>query len=529
MSDCQISRREFLKLSATLAGAALPLALDPWFNQPCVFQPDSASTALPNYLILVFDAWSARNVSLYGYPRQTMPNLERLAQKALVYHFHHAASNFTTPGTASILTGVYPWTHRALNVYGTTEQQFISNNLFSLLSEHYHTFGYTHNPLTHILLASLRSKAKQQRGIDQLFKISTNSQYIASFSDAWFDQDFEAAYQAELISLRNPDEPYGSLFFHPLDWLKRVIDEYSLKQANQGLFPRGLPAGWVGNLKTIFFTLEDTFNWLFKQISIQPSPFLGYIHVLPPHDPYNTRKEFVNRFDDQWLPLQKPAHFLGNLASDQKTMNRSRQFYDEYLLYVDAEFNRLYLALEKEGLLKNTILIVTSDHGEMFERNVVGHNAPLLYEPVTHVPLLVFHPQRQSQHIYSPTSAVDLLPTLLQATGLPIPDWCEGQALPGFLDEPTTDRASSIFAVQAIQNPKLQPLKKATLAVWRDQFKFTNYMGYPGFDDAFELYDLSNDPEELENLYEVQPNIAKELKAELETRRVKADTPYQSS
>ena len=68
-------------------------------------QPDSNH---PNVLIVVFDAWSALNCSLYGYPRDTTPNIKRLAEKGTVYHNHYAAGTWTIPGTSSLLTGALP-------------------------------------------------------------------------------------------------------------------------------------------------------------------------------------------------------------------------------------------------------------------------------------------------------------------------------------------------------------------------------------------------------------------------------------
>jgi arylsulfatase A-like enzyme len=75
---------------------------------------------LPNVIIILFDALCAFNLSAYGYPRQTSPNMERFASRATVYHNHHSAGNYTTPSTASLFTSTYPWTHRALNLNSLT-------------------------------------------------------------------------------------------------------------------------------------------------------------------------------------------------------------------------------------------------------------------------------------------------------------------------------------------------------------------------------------------------------------------------
>ena len=110
---------------------------------------------LPNILILVLDAFSACHISFYGYRRQTAPNLARFANRATVSHSHYAAGNFTTPGTASLLTGTYPWSHHALHIQGTTLDEFRNKNIFSLLgAKGYFRIGFSHNIVAMSLLIS---------------------------------------------------------------------------------------------------------------------------------------------------------------------------------------------------------------------------------------------------------------------------------------------------------------------------------------------------------------------------------------
>ena len=104
-----------------------------------------------------------------------------------------------------------------------------------------------------------------------------------------------------------------------------------------------------------------------------PQPFVAYFHLFPPHEPYCPRREFVGRFDDGWTPLEKETRRLspGYL---QKNLNQWRMEYDEYVAHTDAEFGRLNAFLARIGLLDNSIVIVTSDHGQLFERGVHGHD-----------------------------------------------------------------------------------------------------------------------------------------------------------
>ena len=133
---------------------------------------------------------------------------------------------------------------------------------------------------------------------------------------------------------------------------------------------------------------------------------MAYFHYLPPHDPYHTSVEFYNRFrGDSYEPPDKPADIFAHKTAPNAL--ESRREYDEYILYVDQQFGRLYDALRASGLLENTWLVFTSDHGEMLERGIIGHVTEVLYQPVIRVPLLIFEPGRDAgMDIRTPTSAV---------------------------------------------------------------------------------------------------------------------------
>jgi arylsulfatase A-like enzyme len=268
----------------------------------------------------------------------------------------------------------------------------------------------------------------------------------------------------------------------------------------------------------VFFLLEEIIDGLSDLLMRSAKPFLAYFHLYPPHDPYCPRREFVGAFDDGWAPAAKPQHVLSPHI-DQAQLDRQRIEYDEYIAYVDAEFGRFLDFMHNSGLLENSYLVITSDHGEMFERGVYGHTTELLYDTVVRVPLLISAPgQQQRRDVYKNTSGVDLMPTLLHALGQPVPEWCEGVALP-IGDLAGNDRALAhdrpIFSLEAKTNPSFAPLKTYTASLVRDRYKLIYYTGYEKLDDAYELYDMINDPEERENLYTPNQSIASELAFEL--------------
>jgi arylsulfatase A-like enzyme len=219
-------------------------------------------------------------------------------------------------------------------------------------------------------------------------------------------------------------------------------------------------------------------------------------------------------FEDGRVFPEKETHFFSENISHEKLQTLCRK-YDEYLAYVDAEFGRLYDALERSGQLENTYLILTSDHGQMFERGIHGHVTPVLYEPLIDVPLIIAQPgQSKREDVYGLTSAVDILPTLLYLSGSSIPGWVDGQILPG-IGEPAEPQRS-VFALEAKDSSLRGALEQGTVAMIQDSYKLIHYFGYPGYEDVYELYDLQADPEELVNLHELMPEIVKEFGVVLE-------------
>ena len=510
----RMDRRQFLR---TIVGLVFSLAGQPGLRARKASSHIGNQKA-PNILILVFDAFSARNASIYGYARETTPNLEQFADGAIVYHRNYSAGNFTNPGTASLLTGTYPWTHRALHLRDSVSRDAVRTNMFSsFAAAQYHRIAYSHNLQVTGLLDDFRPDLEELMRTRQLCLMDSQ------LSDLLFLKDHNVAIWRERLFRGGgtvlPSTP-TSMLLYPLH--KRIWLAYRgmLEGHYKDLFPRGLPT-----LHDQVFLLEDAIDWLIEGLDRMPRPFLAYFHLLPPHDPYNTRREFVDRFDDGWQALAKEEHFLSDRQSDEY-LSEKRRLYDEYIAYADAEFGRLYRSMAHSGLLDDTYVVLTSDHGEMFERGIWGHITPTLYEPVVHVPLLIFRPgQRQREDVYVPSSGVDLLPTLLHATGQPIPDWCEGRVLPPF-GEPGALSDRSAYVVEAKSNRKQGPLTKASVAMIKGRHKLVHYLGYFGYEDEYELYDLVNDTEETEDLYPSGGALVRELRDELQAKIQEINQPY---
>jgi arylsulfatase A-like enzyme len=516
-----LTKREFLKLLALLPPS--------FYLSRGLFQEPDRPLLDPNaknVLVIVFDALSATNVSLYGYSRPTMPNLARLAERGTVYHNHYAAGNWTVPGTASLLTGTYPWTHRAFtDGVRLVAKDKESHNVFNLFDQYFRA-GYSHNGNVDNFLHQFSHYIDKLENQTELFI----ENYLSL--DRYFPLDNDIAPITWDRMMEEDDKGYTySLFFAPF------YQKYSenLKKKFLVNFPRGLPHTGVDDN----FLLEVGIDWLISELNTIQRPFLGYFHFLPPHRPYNTRREFINVFKNDAVGayMDKPkSFFIGSGEVDEpvnlKNQAKQRQFYDEFILYADSELGRLYDWLEKSGMLENTWLVFTSDHGEMCERGIFGHRTPVLYQPIVQVPLIIMEPgQKTRRDVFTPTSAVDLLPTLLKVTNQKIPDWAEGTVMEPFSDSPSAaDR--SIYALEAKYSDPFGVLNPATTMLVKGNYKLTHYFGYEQLGKTrrlFELYDVENDPEELKNIYDPNWQTAKQLQDELLEKIKEVDKPYQKN
>lgn len=505
----QFTRRDFLKLAAMLP--LTPLAA----NMPVLqIGREQSNPTLPNVIFILFDAFSASHLSLYGYPRHTTPNMDRFASRATVYHNHHSAGNFTSPSTASLFTGTYPWTHRAFSLGGLINPAVQPHNIFRLFDGIYNQAAFTQNIYVDLLLYQFEQFLAHHLNLDSFSLVGH------TFYDKLFRNDAINGLKSYDEFLFKREQAHGSLLLSLFNDISVLFGANFYAEQMRELHPEGLPR--LANTDVYFLNGEVT-DGLITLLGELRQPTFTYLHLLPPHAPYMPTSQFLGKFADGWSPAAQKRHRLG-ARIPQERVDSQRQVYDEFIANIDADFGRLLDSMEQSGLLENSYVILTSDHGEMFEKGVIGHSTALVSEPVIRIPLIISQPgQRQRKDVHALTSNIDLLPSLLTIAGLPIPDWCEGFALPEMGGSTQDDR--SIFVVEAKKNNAYEPLTKATTAMIRGAYKLIHYQGYQHYNDNYEFYDLDRDPLELDNLYPDHP-AAKIMQDELDQKQAEADHPY---
>lgn len=264
--------------------------------------------------------------------------------------------------------------------------------------------------------------------------------------------------------------------------------------------------------------------WLEKVDRSQPFFFL--VHYLDPHSDYGALPEFAAPFVE---PYEGPAtgkseqlfeHIQGFRRFSPEDARHLGNLYDAGVRQQDAELEKLFAALERAGLLADTLVVLTSDHGEEFlEHGGVMHGLAQ-YEESVRVPLLLWGPGVPADvRVPAGVSLVDLMPTALDLLGLPAPAGLDGISLRPLWEAPEVERAPRALFIEADMDPPGPTARTMVpgddMAVRRGKHKLV----LDSKTGAVRLYDLEWDPGETRDVQAEFPELVRELRLELERFR----------
>ena len=438
-------------------GAAVPLWRFARERQALAKLPEAARGA-PNVLILIWDTARALNLSLYGYERETTPNLERLASRGMVFDRAFATAPWTLPSHVSMLTGRYPHEmsagrRRPLDPsHGSLAQAFARHG--------YSTGAFTGN----------------------LFYGASNYGLDRGFT--WYDD--RPATNAMVIAQKYWLTNASAL------WVRE-------RQFNRQPLQRRLASDVSASL----------FRWIGRQGG---RPFFAFVNHFDAHQPYLPPAPF-----DQAFSKTRGQHWIDDLPRTYPpdVLRELTDAYDGSLQYLDHELGRLLAKLDEMGVRDNTMVIVTADHGEEFGEHgpeLVGHQKSL-YSHVLLVPLVIVFPGRVRPGIRrsEPVSIRDLPATVVDAVGLKDDATFPGSSLLTFATGGVSPDATA---------PRLSEVEKHGMAArgrsWPasagDMFSLAsqNYHYIVDGKGAEQLYDLTDDVRETRNLAHL-PEMAERL------------------
>ncbi len=407
--------------------------------------------AKPNILVLLMDTLRADRLGCYGYGKATSPIVDRLAERGTLFTRCYAPSDYTQASTASLFTGQYPLAHGYVNSDYVLEEPNLT------MAEIFRDAGYT-----------------------------------------------TAAFIANGLAGR----------------------KYRMDQGFHEHFEK--------NRASAFELAEAAREFIGRQSSPGSPPFLAYLHFLDVHDPHRIPAADFSRladpaafvFDMQDTLLLESMAMRAWWSTVQKWRDEGEEFeqvaryfedysdlYDSSIAYWDEAVGSILESLVRNGLDRNTVIVITSDHGEqLLEHGFFGH-ANSGYDVGLHVPLVIFDPADDGsrQRISRPVSLIDVLPTLLARAGMPVPEQVQGRTLWPFSDgsggagDGRPIYSEGTFFANRPVGTMIQTLREGRWKLILDRLR-----------DSKELYDLRRDPGESRNLLGTEAAVAARLYGELQ-------------
>ena len=420
----------------------------------------ASPTPAPNVLLIVWDTVRTSHLSLYGYGRRTTPNLEKWAETSAIFDRAASTSPWTLPSHASMFTGRWP---QDLAANWDTPLDGTHQTLAEVLSARgYLTAGFVANTYY----------CSHELGLARGF---------AHF------EDFVVSPQELLISstlvrtIANSGAFRRLIGFHdniPRQNAAAITDHFLKWQATTD----GRPYFAFLN----YFDAHETF--------LPPAPFAGMFGPGPPAGSPAVVQDVRRSLRRDWS--ERPADEIRGEIN----------MYDGAIAYLDDQLNRLLGELQARGTLDNTLVIITSDHGEQFGEHGLFLHANSLYQPLLHVPLIVRFPPavRGGTRIAPRVTLRDLAATIVDVTGVSAGAGIPGRSLAHHWASPEAGRRSDLGAAVAEvreaewarQGNPWYPAAKGDMASVTDD---THHYIRNG-DGTEELYAIAVDPDERHDL-----------------------------
>ncbi|MGE5265455.1 MAG: sulfatase [Acidobacteriota bacterium] len=451
-----LTRREFLLSTGGTIGA-LALGVSGWKTleeQIALSQMPLSWAKSPNVLLITLDTVRAASASLYGYSRSTTPQLARFAKSGALFQKAYGTASWTLPSHGSIFTGYYPheqvgdWLIPFDSPYPTLAQV--------LRQRGYDTAGFVANTI----YCSKESGLGRGFAHFEDYKISP-SQVMKSSSLGFYLNDSSH--------------------------LRRQIGYYE----------------YLGR-KTAAELNDDFLRWLSSR---GERPFFAFLNYWDAHEPYLPPVPFDSQFGPTSRDMFSIDSGVHTAELSRRDLEAEANAYDSTIAYLDSQLGRLLDELQARGLLENTCVIITSDHGEEFGEHGLFRHGHSLYIASLHVPLLILFPPRVPANVTvpHPVSLRDLPATifdLISGEKKPFPGnsmarfWDARHVQTGFGEELILAEISAEDG-----KPNWVPTSRGkikSLVAERYQYILNG-------DGREELYDLVEDPFELNNFAQSEP------------------------
>ena len=467
-----------------VAAGAWP-RMTPSYHDDSLSPPGGISDPSYNVLIISIDTLRKDHMSFFGYERKTTPNIERHFKDGVWFPNAYSQASHTKPSTASLLTSLYVSTHKMSHITaGLPEEVVTATEIFQALE--YKTSIFSTNNFVSPFFGF-------DQGVDYF--------YVAR------ERDINASGLVNITVRISRDSPsfMRRMSRGLLKLIRRLevgVDSTSLKTADVN--DESATAEFI--------------DWIEK---IGDARFFTYIHFIAPHSPYHPPAPF----DELYIPypgvkLRRIPELNGLLPFDEGSPMPEDELanmvgqYDGEINFIDNQVGIIMDRLQSLDLDKNTLVVVTADHGEeFFDHNGYGHGLSLFNE-VINVPLILRQPSliRRTGEIEINVQQVDLLPTILDLLGYPVPTFLQGASFSELL----TDTADVYEDHRIITELDFIIQGARSIILGDDKLIYS----FHGLEKSTMLFDLESDENEKVVLNDEKPEMLNALSRELEEVRM---------
>lgn len=430
----------------------------------------------PNIILIMTDQQRADTIGAHGYDYMTTPHLDRLALRGMSFRQAFCGGATCVASRSAIFTGMYA--HNS-GVYSFDDWSHHRSWVQDLADGGYHCVN----------IGKMHVSPRDERiGFQERVVVENPTSDFARqgvADDEW----------GKHLSMHGRKRPFDRHKSDP-DWHSKY---------------QGVPWEMEEQLHSDVFIGDCALAWLHRYEPKQAKPLFLQIGFTGPHEPYDPLPRHLKLYEDKNIPApvwkheelaEKPPQHQAHqqvhydiehestIAMHQAEMDdllRMRRHYYAKITTLDEKIGEIMQSLQDKGYLDNAIVIFTSDHGDLLG----DHRLPykwLMYDPVVHVPLMIWdshHPVGASAEDL--VSLIDIGPTVLDYAEIPAPAYVEGRSLRPYMENRAGEAQEYVYC----EDNYLTMIRSK-------QYKLVKYTNQP---DEGELYDLTNDPHELNNLF----------------------------
>jgi arylsulfatase A-like enzyme len=422
------------------------------------------------------DQQRADTIRALGYDYMITPAMDRIAENGVSFRRCYACGATCIASRAAMFTGMYAhntgvytfnrWAHHRSLVHDLRDAGYHCVNIGKMhISPRDDPMGFHER----VIVENPTNRSLRGTGVD----------------DDW----------GRYLTIHGAERPNQRNFTDP-EWLTKY---------------QGVPWHLDEHLHSDVFIGNSALAWIDRYPAERDKPVFLQVGFTGPHEPYDPLPRILDLYDDVEMPApvkregeldEKPPQHRGHQryfrhthgeaqiamaeATDEDIAEMRRHYYAK-ISTVDEKIGEVLDALEAKGYLENAVVIFTSDHGDMVGDHQMAYKW-LMYESIVNIPLTIWDTRTEAQGVSEElVSHIDIAPTVLEAAGIEVPSYMEGESLMGYVNGQGREADPAVFCEDNYET-----------MVRTDRYKLVHYTFQ---EDDGELYDLDEDPEELYNRF----------------------------